>query len=118
MIKRAAFALSLVVASMSFTASARAANSITSCTVNTVGWTAKNSSNVQQLWLTCTDGSTHIAYLNATNSACNTDINSLKMIESVATAAKLSGRALTVFWLAQSCQGSSNVRIIQAVELN
>jgi hypothetical protein len=116
MIKRAAFGLSLVVVSLLFGLPARA--STTSCTVTTVGWTAQSSSNVQQLWITCQDQSVHIAYLNNTNAACNVSIDSLRMIQSLATSARLTGRALSIFWGSQSCGGSSSVRIIQGVELN
>jgi hypothetical protein len=116
MTKNAALGVSLAFLSALIPAPAMAANA-TSCVVTSVGWQAK--AGPRYLYLTCQDGSTHLAYVNSSSntSGCNADIDSLRMFESLATAAKLSGRTLSIFWTQQSCQNGSS-RIIEGMELD
>jgi len=109
---------------LSATKTAAAAGGSTQCTVKSVGWQGTQTPSGQTqtprlLWISCTDNSYHLVYTSSTVSAaaCNMDIDSIKVIETMATAALLSGKPLTINWNQQSCQ-NGNSRIIVSAELS
>jgi len=110
-------ALGIVASLLVCVSSAHAINS-NDCVPTSVGWQGSTPSTARILYFTCDDGNTYLAYTGSTvnANACNTDLDSLKVLESMATTALLSGHALSVFWNQQSCQNGSS-RIFQALAL-
>jgi len=94
---------------------------VTQCTVKNFGWQGvlNNAPNPGRiLWINCTDSTVYLAYTSSnTNAAnCNTDLDSLKIMQSLAAEAMLSGQPLTMYWSQQTCQNGSS-RIFSSVQV-
>jgi hypothetical protein len=117
----AALTLSALLAlSTLYAGPAMAASSSTSCAVRSVGWQVSDpaSPNIKYLYIGCADSSIHLLYLTSTNPACNADIDSLRQLQALAVAARLSGKLLSIFWNQTTCQPNSSVRLIGGAELD
>jgi hypothetical protein len=114
--------------------SADAANNIT-CTVTSVLW-QKYATPAQGgtsavptdiLLIGCSDGNGYATYIGsssqvalvppATNAGCYASADGVKAMESMAVAAKLAGKTLSIWWSSRSCPGNAGQRSIDSITL-
>jgi hypothetical protein len=88
------------------------------CTVGAIGYNTTSPPG-KNFWINCTnDGTWEFAYLTVTRgTGCTTDVDSLKLWHSIATAAKLAGKTLDIWYNTKTCSGTS-VRVIASVQMN
>jgi hypothetical protein len=92
------------------------------CTVNNVNYSLSGASRV--MYLGCASGNQYYIFLNSSPpTGCGrTDVDTIKMWQSLATAARLSGKVLNVWWddapVTGTCTATAPVtRSITALEL-
>jgi hypothetical protein len=120
MSKRHAIALSIAVALGLSGEPARAADTAQACTVNSVTYN-NNGASGKFLAIQCQEaiGTYFLAYISNPGTACPaTDMDSVKLWQSMAAASKLSGKPLTVWWSLSpaACAGPAQKRIISAID--
>lgn len=86
------------------------------CDLNLVGF--NNDSSGINLYMSCSQD-THVYVLYNTpsggNLGCGTvTMDTLKMVQSVATSARLGGRRVQIWW--NTCTGSTNLRTIASID--
>jgi hypothetical protein len=106
------------VASVFFVAgSAQASTEEANCSVTSVGWNNDPTTGAKQLDIICSDGNVHFALVTG-NSNCTpyfTDIDTIKIYESLATSAKLAGHTINIWY--NLCP-STQTRSIVTISLN
>ena len=115
MFRFTALAASVVMFSLLSAGVARADAEV-NCAVKTVAWSV--SPGGKFMYLICANNTVHLAYSSAGTSGCpTTDIESVKIWQSYATAAKLSGKVLTLSYSNVTCAGASPKRMLNGIEL-
>jgi hypothetical protein len=94
----------------------------TLCTVTSVGWQKHTTGvNYDLLLIGCSDGAGYAAYIGSATDVgkftCWGSADAVKSLESMAVAARLSGKQLDIYWTTRSCPGNAGQKSIDSLYL-
>jgi hypothetical protein len=95
------------------------AASSTSCQISSVLLQGRTTGvpNNDLLLVSCTDGTSYVAYIGTPGTGCYSSSDAVKGWETLALSASLSGRPITVWWNQMSCPSNSTARVISSLIL-
>jgi hypothetical protein len=96
--------------------SANATNSEeANCSVTNIGYSNDPATGAKEFYVICSDGNPHFSILAGVPACTSTDIDTIKLYQSLATSARLSGHTLNIWYTL--CPGTQT-RNIASMELN